>query len=255
MEKLDNKSIQGFKRFFTALDPDNLTKDEFLSAFKKVVEHVKKIEKKTMEDMKRINDALNKVADSKLTDTEKKLMASLNNYVSSSDSTLKSKITELDKRLANIRDGIDGKDADEETIIGKVLSQIKLPEIASIEEDLPKMGKSVRDSLELLQDDERLDVSAIKGLKDKFDEIMKMINKEGNKLGGYPWAVQRGIETPSGTINGTNKAFTVTHKPDYVTLNGQIIYESAGYSFSNNTITFDSAPLTGGVLRSHYNVL
>lgn len=61
--------------------------------------------------------------------------------------------------------GKDGNDADEEAIIKK------------IESDLPKLGLGIRDALENLpngtdnEEDERLDVKAIKGLKEWFDSI------------------------------------------------------------------------------------
>lgn len=60
-------------------------------------------------------------------------------------------------------DGVDGKDADETLIIDK------------IELDLPKLGTSVRDGLELLRGDERLDSSAIKGLGQRFKKLSEDI--------------------------------------------------------------------------------
>ena len=194
------------------------------------------------------------MADSKLSDTEKKLVTMLNGYVSESGKSLQAKIAELDNKLANIRDGIDGKDADEESIIGNVLSQIKLPEIPSIIEDLPKMGEPIRDALELLKEDERLDVSAIKGIK----KLIKELTPDG-KLGGGTGGLRpspSGVETPAGTLNGTNKAFTVTFTPQFITLNGQALYSGNGYTLTSAsgvlTVTLDAAPASGELLRSHY---
>jgi len=61
-----------------------------------------------------------------------------------------------------------------------------------------------------------------------------------------------GIETPTGTQNGSNKEFTVTFKPEYITYNGQLLYEGSGYSYTTNKITLDNAPLVTTVIRSHY---
>ncbi len=65
-------------------------------------------------------------------------------------------------------------------------------------------------------------------------------------------------ETPAGTINGTNKVFTLAESPDpdlslRLYLNGS--YQSpAGedYTLSGITITFVNAPLTSSVLRAFY---
>lgn len=64
-------------------------------------------------------------------------------------------------------------------------------------------------------------------------------------------------ETPSGTVNGSNAAFTLANTPtsgsETVYLNG-LAQESGGqdYSLSGTTITFVSAPLTGDRVRVSY---
>jgi|26BtaG_2_1085354.scaffolds.fasta_scaffold01581_7 hypothetical protein len=64
-------------------------------------------------------------------------------------------------------------------------------------------------------------------------------------------------ETPSGTINGSNKTFTLSVTPISgsleVYLNGA--FQTAGgedYTLSESTITFVNAPPTGSVLRVRY---
>lgn len=61
-----------------------------------------------------------------------------------------------------------------------------------------------------------------------------------------------GVETPSGTVNGTNKIFTATHTPLWITLNGQSLYVNSGFALSGLTLTLDLAPQPGDVLRNHY---
>lgn len=93
---------------------------------------------------------------------------------------------ELKKKL-NIKDGVngidgkDGKDAvvDTENIAleaSKIaVEKIKptIPTIEQIEQDLPKLGERIRDSLELLEGSNRLDKKAILGLED-YDEVSKL---------------------------------------------------------------------------------
>lgn len=65
-------------------------------------------------------------------------------------------------------------------------------------------------------------------------------------------------ETPTGTINGTNTAFTLANSPisgtEMVYKNGQLMNGGSGndYTISANTITFTTAPKTGTVLLVTY---
>jgi hypothetical protein len=63
------------------------------------------------------------------------------------------------------------------------------------------------------------------------------------------------VETPSGTINGTNATFTVLNTPKWITINGITYYENDGYTLSGLTITIVTSiiPLTGSTLRSIYS--
>lgn len=65
-------------------------------------------------------------------------------------------------------------------------------------------------------------------------------------------------ETPSGSVNGSNTAFTLANTPiagsEHVYLNGILQEPGAGndYTISGSTITYLSAPLTGDKLRVTY---
>jgi hypothetical protein len=108
------------------------------------------------------------------------------------DIKLNIKADELKKKL-NIKDGytpikgvdyFDGEKGDTPEIDTEnialeastiALEKIKpsIPTIEQIELDIPKLGQPIRDSLELLQGNERLNIDAIKGLED-YDEISKL---------------------------------------------------------------------------------
>jgi hypothetical protein len=53
-------------------------------------------------------------------------------------------------------------------------------------------------------------------------------------------------ETLSGTINGTNKAFTAAHTPGLIVLEGQLQVLSVDYTVSTLTVTFTNAPTDTG---------
>ena len=71
------------------------------------------------------------------------------------------------------RDGTDGTSADEEVIL------------TNLENKLPGLGARMRDGLELLQDEERLDAKAIKNLPEATKEVVKQAG-----WGAHPLIVQ-----------------------------------------------------------------
>lgn len=80
------------------------------------------------------------------------------------------------------------------------ITELENEEEMDMEEELPKYGVQVRDSLELLQNDERLDIKAIKGI----DKLEKSIEKlKGGNIQMYGGG--RGIDI---SIDGTNKGLT-----------------------------------------------
>ena len=66
-------------------------------------------------------------------------------------------------------------------------------------------------------------------------------------------------ETPSGTVNGVNDTFTLTHTPVFNSMhmlhvNGLLLSQGVHYTLSGNTITFLSGfiPATASHLLSVY---
>lgn len=160
------------------------------------------------------------------------------------------------------RDGIDGItpviDTDSIALEASklALNEIKpsIPTIDDIENDLPKLGTQIRDALELLQDDERLDVSAIKGLT----ELIKKLTPEQKQtvVGGAPRTRFMDDETPTGAINSVNTVFYTSGYPLdsslKVYVNGQRMRVTEDYTLSNKTITFVTAPPTTSIILCDY---
>jgi hypothetical protein len=64
-------------------------------------------------------------------------------------------------------------------------------------------------------------------------------------------------ETPTGTINGSNKEFTLAQAPNpssSLLLIGTLVVfiQDVDYTLITNTITFTDAPPTGSILRAFY---
>jgi len=58
------------------------------------------------------------------------------------------------------------------------------------------------------------------------------------------------VETPSGTVNGTNAVFTVTSTPDYIVSDGATYFDGAGYTIVGLTVTMTVPP--SSFIRSFY---
>lgn len=120
-----------------------------------------------------------------------------------------------------------GKDADETLIVEK------------IEKDLPKLGMSIRDGLELLPEGEKLNQSAIEGLVETLKELA---NKAAKTVSGgvargiqlYTNGTKRGLQNTLNLIPGTN--VTLTYNYAYGR-NDVTISASGGASLSVLTVS------------------
>lgn len=149
-----------------------------------------------------------------------------------------------------------GKDADITEAVDAAVSAVTplIPKIEDIEKNLPKLGEPIRDALELLQGDERLDKSAIKGL----DEEIKKISSRPNPVisGGMTlMRVQQEITDALADVDATPTFETVAKnlKAYPATLNysgstlTSIVYDT-GASTATKTLGYTGSNLTTIVL-------
>lgn len=64
-------------------------------------------------------------------------------------------------------------------------------------------------------------------------------------------------ETPGGTVNGTNTAFTLVSTPTasgtvVLTQNGLVLVQGTDYSISGSSLTLTTAPVIGQNLYAYY---
>lgn len=111
-----------------------------------------------------------------------------------------------------------------------------------------------------------------KSLYDQALEEIKNLNRMDREttLEPYRWIFHGGNfketmwinnETPTGTIDGSNAVFTLAKVPNpssslLLTKNGQILYESSGFTLSGQTITFQTGfiPQNSGELQDEIRV-
>mgnify|MGYP001614703779 CR=1 FL=1 len=133
-----------------------------------------------------------------------------------------------------------------ETIIEKqpiITNEIK--EIAIIE-----TAEKIRDKIESLKDNERVDKSAIKGLTEELEKLKSFIQSgQGRSFGGV-LSVGVRVETPVGIVNGINTIFVAYKYPKYVVGDGITYFEGNGYTYSGKTLTMTIPP--SQYLRSFY---
>lgn len=236
---------------------DGISKKDFEESFRNVVNSVKIF--KQQQD-KALAEVI-RIAQATIRESKQSASSDKNGI----KDTLDSKIDEVNKKIAEVKDGengkdgLDGKDADESEVIQAVLSQIHIPEIKELSESIPTLGEPIRDALELLNGDERLRVEAINGLEEKLKELGERSLGKGG--GGFSYIhMDRHIfddETLTGTINGTNKAFTITKVPNPV---GSLKVFRGGarqkldtdFTLSGKTITFGIAPVVGEELVADF---
>lgn len=111
------------------------------------------------------------------------------------------KMLAVDQKLDTVENG---KDADEEKIVAEVLAQIKLPEQ---KENIVDGPDEIRNKLELLQGDERLDKSAIKGLEELEAKVDKMPAPARIQTPAKSYQVR--TKDASAQCDGNNKTFSV----------------------------------------------
>jgi hypothetical protein len=146
-------------------------------------------------------------------------------------------------------------------VITKETTEVQVLDEKKLEESLPKYGTQIRDGLELLQKGEKLSIQAIEDLSDILEELRRMArtSTKGSGAGVGTMALNAHFiddETPSGTIDGNNTAFTLANSPVTsslkVYLGGSRQRVTEDYTLSGRTITFTIAPQVGEVLLVDY---
>ncbi len=163
-----------------------------LAANKQAVEKIAEETKLSVEPVLAQIKALDEQTQQSVKSTLETLKTEYEGYLKSLQENTKLNTSELEKGLkaqndrsfkriqtliSNIKppkDGKDGKNPDPTEVANLVMAQIKLPEY----KEFILTSEAVRDSLEILEGNERLDWKAIKGLPDYF----KMAKKAGRQM-------------------------------------------------------------------------
>ncbi len=162
---MNNDRLEKLKTLLGVVN-ESITKQEFVTSFKAVLDFVKQIDAKNTAEFdnfkvqfKHLSNSIKLSNKDELADLKALVTNSLKDTMAEMMVECDAKMQSIDAKMLEIRDGIDGengKDADEEEIIKEVLK--KLPKV-ELDEPLDIVEK-----LESLKDEYRLDASAIKNL-------------------------------------------------------------------------------------------
>lgn len=213
----------------------------FLSSVRSILDEIKQ---STQSDKKDIENKLtNVLSEFKLVD--KSLRSELkqlkDNLPKDKTAELKQELTrDLAKAIKEIDDrinSIETEDFDSDEIQ------------KNIESNLPKYGEAFRDGLELLQDEDRLSMEAIRDLKEEFVKLRNQI-VNSNSGGVTNMRIRQAFklllktEQPTGDIDGANTEYTLT-QPIFailsMSINGETIAQLPNYTISGNKFTFSVA--------------
>ena len=251
------KKIAKLERLLTLVD-ESLTREEFTKAFEEILNVVVKTQTKNKEEIEEMwkvyENMCVSMKEKSATDLEalkKKVTDYCTKEMGGMMKEHEEAMSAIEDKLTTVRDG---KDADEEQIVKDVLAQIPPP--------LPEVTpEQVRDKLETLKDDERLDKSAIKGLQEEIKELKEMISKVGSArvaMGGPNANAVQSYDLSS-QLNGVAKSFQVPRHRVAIMLVGTqapLIYRpTTDYTTANVTLTLTSevlAPATGQSLIFMY---
>ena len=292
------EDLQNLQTLLSALRKDHLGREEFLKEFERVLAFVKQLKNTNKQVIsgayERVNLLALRLKENNEQDIEKakrEMAGLIEDYLSKVETATNQKMREVDEKVKELKNGIDGKDADEQAITDRVLREVQSPIIEKIEKNLPKLGDPIRDALELLDGDQRLDKSAIRGL----DELLEKHNGQNIPyVGGIRYLSQlvdiligsdladghaivwdatnkrwkngevsgtstinfADSETPTGDVDGANTDFVLAHTPETgslkVYLNGMRMSLTEDYTLATATITFLTAPDSGSIITCDY---
>lgn len=245
-------------------DKDFVTREELVNLIKSLVSFIKSYKDELREDLDRYSDAVIKSVTEE-TDTLLKEAASL----------IRSQEIEIDDDIKTIAEANQATRIDIQKAITKLEARLEAlqasipsqPDLTPLQERLDAVAASIptippmpdipdpitatemRDQLENLPEGEKLAIVAIEGLRAELDDLRK-VTQPGVHGGVSNLRIQQAFkyilktEQPSGLINGSNTAYTVTQPIFAVlsfTLNGETIAQLPNYTVSGRTITFATA--------------
>ena len=203
------------------------TNEEIVAGFKTQLKLILDLEAKLF---KKVNEAIGELQEkeSKRGEVQKEISVKLED--------------KINRKLTQIRDGkdgIDGNDADEEKIVKNILSKIPEP--------VKETAKDIREKLESLKGEDRLDKEAIRGLEEELNALKEELVKEKRFVGGGGGSVNaRGLIKAldiSSSLDGITTTFNIqaVWKVIDIKLSSKpVLRETIDWTWTPTSVTFTS---------------
>lgn len=261
---MNENDFKGLRRLVNALSGDNLTAEEFTKAFEAMLTHIKKVEEALIQRIETMNAEQMRKAASQVSALKDDVEQSLSKVKAASESTLQNlkqraleSVSSLFARM-NLNDKMDEmmrehaqKMQEMDTRVDEVMKMVDA-KMAGIPLDIQDTPQEERDRLESLKGNERLDITAIKGVDEMKTELKKEFTDKlstiprGN-MGMRKVPIVRRVNLTS-QVDGSTRAFTVPL--DTVAILGlfgtqfPITFDTADWTFAGRTITLATAIAT-----------
>ena len=258
-------SLEKFEEIAKILDKDTASVSEVADLVATIIQVVKEakefLEKQAIDNKKDLNNFVNRLTEQEV----QKIAEALDNLEKKAEKVVKSikEKTALDldsitrnlyQELKKLEDSIPEK-ADFAEIYDKIKEvESKVVPLEEIK------AEEVRDKLENLEGDERLDKKAIKGLEDEIKQLRKEIGTKSS--GGVRRVYQPKLDRFKDNCNGSNKTFYLSREPlatDTIEVSGTdfpiILDPTVDFTVSGKTLTLTSAvpaPSLGATLICKY---
>jgi len=229
-----DKELGNFKSLINNL----IGKEELLAAVEKIVKNLdKKHDDHKPEILKLFEKALAAFKERNAADFESHKTTATTadtERATKSETRLNTAISQLETRVAQLKDG----ESPEVAAIVEALIPYIPPPIPGTPGS-PDTSEDIRDKLELLEGDERLEIEAIKNLREELDALKKRIKGFSGSFGAGGIRVQQTILAPAEAVDDTTTTFTFAQKPLIVVVNGVSYREGHGWAWVNEKVVLD----------------
>lgn len=235
---------------FSGMLKDHLGRAEFIDAFKNVVAQIQKLKLSNEQDVaamrlhiQQLTDKLNSESTTELATAKQAAL----DYCIEMMQTHEQKMLDMQARIDAQDEKVDlvedGKDADTEVVINEVITRLSQKENRAPITDGPE---EIRNKLELLQGDERLDKSAIRGLEEELNAI-RVLSSSGKGGGmsqiGLQMMLSKLIKHQVFSTSSTTTTSTLSNKVAgdvciWLRYNGAMLRYGTDYSIVGTTITY-----------------
>jgi hypothetical protein len=202
-----DKNLEKLEKLLRVIE-EGVTKEEFTKAFESLVSYVIKIEKRNNEEIEYLKEGyksgmaeIRKNVDATISELKKMVNnVFVEDRLSEMHRSINDKLANVDEKMSMVRNG---KDADETRVMRDVMKNIRLPKDGS-----PDTPEEIRNKLEKLYGENRLDKSAIRGLEEIENAIIDMKNVGGKTfMVGGKARNSIHIHDLSSQLNGVDKTF------------------------------------------------